>query len=126
MLFGSASLQDSTAFLAAKLGVAIELWDLPPPETGSRHRGPAKPRRDPAVSSGDGAWLRPHEEQTFLDQRRQLLMGAAAGGRVDVLATLLDKPAPHDRLRKDELDAALAACREAQPSNQRTVSFRAR
>ncbi len=34
---------------------------------------------------------------------------------------VLDKPPPFDRLRRDELETAIGACRLAQPRNQRTV-----
>ncbi|GLI71523.1 hypothetical protein VaNZ11_016749 [Volvox africanus] len=101
----------SCAFLAGRLGLTVEVWDTPPPPRQGALRDRARPL----------SWLISPEERLFTERRRQLLMGAAAGGRVDVLAAVLDKPPPLDRLRRDELEAAIGACRLAQPRNQRQV-----
>ncbi|GIL90272.1 hypothetical protein Vretifemale_17857 [Volvox reticuliferus] len=103
--------EPSCAFLAGRLGLTVEVWDTPPPPRQCALRDPARPM----------SWLLSPEERLFADRRRQLLMGAAAGGRVDVLAAVLDKPPPLDRLRRDELESAIGACRLAQPRNQRQV-----
>ena len=98
--------QASCAYLAGQLAVTLDVWDLPPPPPAA-----APPLRDPLRPASDPAWVLGAEEKRFAANRRQLLCGAAAAGRLDVINRLLDKPPPYDRLRRDELVAALAAAR---------------
>ncbi|KAG2432687.1 hypothetical protein HYH02_006672 [Chlamydomonas schloesseri] len=98
--------QASCAYLAGQLAVTLDVWDLPPPPPAA-----APPLRDPLRPAADPAWVLSAEEKRFAACRRQLLCGAAAAGRLDVIARLLDKRPPYDRLRRDELEAALAAAR---------------
>lgn len=98
--------ESSCAFLAGRLGLTVEVWDTPPPPPPLRQSAAATVTASSAGAASAGcvgvrlvsprvrdparplSWLISTEERQFADRRRQLIMGAAVGGRLEVLAAV--------------------------------------